>query len=146
MFSDNGKIACYQCKEGFILEENSQKCLKLSEKREIQEFVNCQRVSLNKDNNYSCSKCLDNYNLLRGKNESRCVNKEFIVTPKPEILNYCKDLINLGTEDKPWHSCNKCIENDILTQEQREKGITITKITYSEMGHLFVIFLVVIQY
>ena len=38
----------------------------------------------------------------------------------------------MGTEDQPKHSCEKCIENDILTQEQREKGITFTKITFSE--------------
>ena len=38
----------------------------------------------------------------------------------------------MGTEDQPKHSCEKCIENDILTQAQREEGITFTKITFSE--------------
>ena len=47
-------------------------------------------------------------------------------------MNCCKEIINNGTEDEPRHSCNKCIENDILTQEQREKGKTIVKITFSE--------------
>ena len=92
---------------------------------------------MDNNNNYYCTKCFENYNLLEENNEIRCVNNEYLVIPNPEIINYCKDSNNLRTEDKPWHSCSKCIENDILTQEQREKGITIAKITYSENGTSF---------
>ena len=43
----------------------------------------------------------------------------------------------MGTEDKPKHSCDKCIENDIFSQEERENGAAITKITYQENGTSF---------
>ena len=43
----------------------------------------------------------------------------------------------MGKEDKPKHSCNKCVENDIFSQEERENGTTITKITYQENGTSF---------
>ena len=130
--SDNGKITCFKCREGFTLNEDIQKCMKISKNKEIEHFPNCERVSQDNNNNYYCTKCFENYNLLRDNNESRCVNNNFIVTPKSDILNLCKDSNNLGTEDKPRHSCNKCVENNILSQQQRENGITITKIKYSE--------------
>ena len=136
-FSDDGKIICQQCKQGFILLENNQSCIKIYENSEFENFINCQRITFDENGKYYCSKCFDNYILLKDNNGERCVNNNFIITPKPGLLNYCKDSINIGTEDKPRHSCNKCIVNDILTQEQREKGITITKITYSENSTSF---------
>ena len=138
-YSDNGYIICKQCKNGYILVENDNSCLKISEHEEIEKFTNCQKV-LKDNNNYKCAKCFDKYNLLFDKNrnnEERCVNSEFLLIPKNETLKYCKQAINMGTEDKPKHSCNKCVENDIITQEERENGITITKITYQENGTSF---------
>ena len=77
---------------------------------------------------------MENYTELYDKNrdEKICVNHDFLLTPKPYTLKYCKNATNMGTEDQPKHSCEKCIENDILTQEQREQGVTFTKITFSE--------------
>ena len=131
--SDNGKILCQQCKEGFLLLENNQSCGKISENLELELFPNCQKIYLNENNNiYHCTQCFDGYNLLRDNNGERCVKNNFIVTPKANLLKYCKNSVNIGTEDKPWHSCNQCIGNDELLQEEREKGIVFTKIIYEE--------------
>ena len=131
-FSNEGNIKCQQCKEGFILNEKEQICLKISEDKSLQSFINCQRVSLNSNNIYYCTKCYEGYNLLKENDKSICVNNEFIVTPKGNLTNYCKESINYGTEDKPKHSCNKCIENDFFSQNQREKGEVFTRIIFSE--------------
>ena len=131
--SDDGKITCQQCKEGFILNEKSGKCLKISDNKQLQKFINCQRVLINDDKFY-CSKCYDNYNLLKENSQPEpiCVNNNYIVSPKSNILKYCKDSINNGTDDRPMHSCNKCIGNNELTQAEREEGISYTRIIYSE--------------
>ena len=133
-FSDNGNIKCQQCKKGFILSEDDKTCIKLTEFPEIEKFTNCQKVSAIDGVQFDCTKCMENYNDLydKNRNEKICVNHDFLLTPKPETLKYCKNLINMGTEDQPKHSCEKCIENDILTQEQINQGVTITKITFSE--------------
>ena len=135
--SDNGKITCHQCRPGYTLLEEDQTCLRISTHKELEKFPNCQQVSLDESNNYYCSKCFDNYILLKDNNGERCVNNSFIVTPKPSVLKYCKETTNKKIEDKPRHSCEKCIENNILSQEKKEKGITITKITYSENSTSF---------
>ena len=135
--SDNGKITCHQCRLGYTLLEENQTCLRISTYKELEQFPNCQQVSLDENDNYYCTKCFDNYNLLKDNNGERCVNNNFIVTPKANILKYCKESTNKGPEDKPRHSCEKCIENNILSQEKKEKGITITKITYSENSTSF---------
>ena len=133
-FSDNGNIACQQCAKGFILSEDDKTCIGTEEYEEIKKYTNCQKISRNNSDEFKCTKCTDNYNYLydKNRNEEICVNSEFLLTPKPETLKYCKKYINMGTEDRPKHSCEKCIDNDILTQEQREQGITFTKITFPE--------------
>ena len=132
--SDNGNITCQQCKKGFILSEDDKKCIKISYFIELEAFANCQKVSRNNSDHYKCTKCFENYTDLydKNRNEKICVNNEFLLIPNSDALKYCKKSINMGTEDKPKHSCEKCIENDILTQAQREEGITFTKITFSE--------------
>ena len=133
-FSDNGTISCQQCIKGYILSEDDKTCIKIEDNSETEAYANCQKVSRNNSALYNCTKCFENYNDFydKNRNEKLCVNSEFLLTPKPYALKYCKKAINLGTEDYPKHSCEKCIENDILTQEQREQGTTFTKITFSE--------------
>ena len=133
-FSDEGYITCQQCKKGFILSEDDKTCIKISQSAQLEKFANCQKVSINNAGQYVCTKCMENYNDLydKNRNEKICVNQEFLLTPKPETLKYWKNTINMGTEDYPQHSCEKCVENDILTQKQREKGVTFTKITYAK--------------
>ena len=131
--SDDGKIICQQCKEGFILNEKNRKCIKISDSKQLKKFINCQRVLMNDDKFY-CSKCYENYNLLKEnmESESICVNNNYIVSPKSNLLKYCKNSTNIGTEDMPKHSCNECIGNEELTQAEREKGISYTRIIFSE--------------
>ena len=133
-FSDNGIITCQQCIKGFILSEEDKKCIKIKEHIDLEKYANCQKVSTIDGVQFDCTKCMENYTDLydKNRNEKICVNHDFLLTPKPETLKYCKNSINMGTEDQPKHSCEKCIENDILTQEQREQGVTFTKITFSE--------------
>ena len=146
--SDNGNITCLQCKNGYILLENNQSCIHIGEEENeektelevIRSYTNCEKILLNDNNEYKCTKCFDNYNFLYDKNrdEERCVNNEFLITPKSDtFLKFCKQVINMGTEDQPKHSCNKCVENNILSQKKREAGITITKITFPENGTSF---------
>ena len=138
--SNNGNITCEQCKNGYILLEKEKKCIKILENVGVQKLTNCQKVLKDGYNNFKCVKCFDNYNFLYDKNrdEERCVNNEFLISPKSEsFLKYCKQAINMDSEDKPKHSCDKCVENDILSQEQRENGTVITKITYQENGTSF---------
>ena len=130
-FSDNGNITCQQCNQGYFYFENNKTCVNILKIGSFEKFINCQKIAFN-NNNFFCTKCLDNYVLLKENNIARCVNYDYIVTPKTNTLKYCKELINIGTEDKPKHSCSKCVENDIFTKEEKENGLTITKITFSE--------------
>jgi len=132
-FNNDGYITCQQCQKGFILSEDDQTCIKISDYSELEKFTNCQKISRNNGNQYEFTKCMENYIDLYDKNrdEKICVNQEFLLTPKPETLKYCKNAINMGTEDHPKHSCQKCIDNDKLTQKQREQGLAFTKITFA---------------
>ena len=132
--SDNGNITCKQCEKGFILLENNKTCIEISKSENLGNFANCQKVSQDSAGKYECTKCFENYTLFLNNNGAKgiCANNEFILTPKPETLTYCKKVVNMGKEDHPKHSCEKCIENDILTQEQREQGIAFIKITFPE--------------
>ena len=106
---------------------------KLTKNISFKLFPNCQRIYLNENNTYNCTQYFDGYSLLRDNNGERCVKNNFIVTPKANLLKYCKNSVNIGTEDKPCHSCNQCIGNDELLQEEREKGgVVFTRIVYKE--------------
>ena len=59
--------------------------MKISENIEIKTFPNCESVSQDNENKDFCTKCSENYNLLRDNNELRSVNNSFIVTPKYNI-------------------------------------------------------------
>ena len=133
--SDNGRIACKQCEKGFILLENNKTCIEISKIQDGKNFVNCQKMSKDDYCKFKCTKCIENYTLFfdgRDNDGDICVNNEYLLTPKPETLKYCKKAINMGNTDHPKHSCEKCIENDILTQEQREQGIAFIKITFPD--------------
>ena len=136
-FSNNGDITCNKCKRGYILEENSQKCLNVS-KEGLEYLTNCLKVSKISAHNYICSECSDNYILLKDKKQTKCVNHNFIYSRKPENVKFCKVAINNGTsEERPIHSCEKCKSNKMLSQEQRENGITITRIFDSDSKQYF---------
>ena len=129
-YNNGEQILCLQCGDGFILFENNQTCLKISENYELTNYINCLQLSLDNEGNLFCSKCIDNYILLKENNEIRCVNYNFIPSHNILLNKYCKESINLGSEDQPDYSCKKCISNEYITTLDKQKGKTITKITF----------------
>ena len=127
-YNDGERILCKECDEGFILLSINQTCLKITENKELEEFNNCQQLSLN-DNGLFCSKCIENYILLKEENSTRCVNYTFIPSRNFNINKLCQESINYGTEEKPIFSCNKCIDNNYIEESEKEKGKVITKFT-----------------
>ena len=105
----NNSIICKECKYGFLLLENNKTCLKISDNKELEEFINCEKLYL-ENNKLICSKCFENYTLLYENNEFKCVSTNFISTPNPNLNQFCQKFTNLGTEDKPKYSCEKCNE------------------------------------
>ena len=124
--NNNGEIKCNQCKEEFIFFENNKTCLNLSEMVEPKQFINCKKLSLGKDNKYSCFDCYENYSLLKEDNKIKCVNNNYIISPNQN--KFCNESINIGTKYNPKYSCDKCINNYI----EKEKLKTFTKIIYYE--------------
>ena len=103
----NDSIICKECKFGFMLLENNKTCLKISENKELEKFINCEKLSL-ENNRLHCSKCIENYTLLNEINDFICVSTNFISTPHPNLNQYCQKFTNLGTKNKPKYSCEKC--------------------------------------
>ena len=66
--NENDKIICNECKEGFILYENNKTCLRISKNEELEEYINCKNIKLNKDNKIECTQCLSDYALIKEKN------------------------------------------------------------------------------
>ena len=136
-YNNEEKILCQQCGDGFILLENSQICLKISEDPELEKFINCQQLSLDDNNKFYCSKCIDNYVLLNKDNELRCVNYNFIISHNINIKKYCKESINLGSEDYPIYTCTKCIPDDFINVSDKRNGKIISKITFLTNNTVF---------
>ena len=108
--NENDKVICSQCKYGFILLENNNTCLKISENSDLEEFPNCDRIVLKENSKLQCTKCISEYILLKENNEIRCVRADFIPSPNLKKNYLCQESINLGTQDKPKYSCSKCSE------------------------------------
>ena len=111
----NDSIICKECKYGFLLLENNETCLKISQNKELEKFINCEKLSL-ENNKLYCSKCIENYVLLYENNELMCVSTNFITTPKSHLNKFCQKFTNLGIENKPKYSCEKCNEFYSLTE------------------------------
>ena len=105
--SENNKIVCQECKNGFILFEGNKTCLRISENEELEELTNCQQALLD-NNKLICSKCNNDYILLKENDKNKCVPYKFIASPYPEINWLCESYINQGSEDFPKYSCENC--------------------------------------
>ena len=117
----NNEPQCTQCKEGFILLENSYTCVRISSNAELEELTHCQ-IALFYNNHFVCSKCESNFILLEENNNVKCISLDFIPTFHPY---FCELFVNLGTEDQPKYSCSKCSKvSEYKIQE------SITRITY----------------
>ena len=135
--NDENENVCRLCKDGYILLSNNNTCLNISKNKELDSFNQCNQVTLDNNNKYTCSRCKDEYKtVLKGK----CVyipevnyyfDQQYLSNLNPNLFyrngtnisnlyNYyfydniyrgafsCQEAINLGTEDKPIYSCIKC--------------------------------------
>ena len=115
--SNNNKIiSCIKCDTGFMLYENNGTCLRISDNIELYNFTNCIKIK-SVNGILSCSQCQKNsYILLTDKNENngKCVSIDFLSENNIMLNEYCEKTINIGTEDKPIYSCEKCLDNSYI--------------------------------
>ena len=133
----DNQIICHRCRQGFMLFENNNTCLK---KYSINNIIGygldyCSQITLNNKNQFICSKCQEKYILLKESSYARCTRCEFV-----ELFNdyngyYCAEYINLGTEDQPLYSCSKCKqEYDYYDFYDRDYNV---KISFKENNTAF---------
>ncbi|MBO6243530.1 MAG: hypothetical protein J6O41_03055 [Clostridia bacterium] len=115
--NENDSIICNECKDGFLFLDGNKTCLKLSQDEELEEFVNCIKLDYINDK-LQCIECNNGYVLLNENDKIRCVSNSFIPSHNININQYCHKEINLGTEDKPKYSCEKCIEKSKINAKK----------------------------
>ena len=71
--SDGEKVTCNQCFYGYILLTNNNSCLEILKNKELQKFGYCNALTLDNNNKFVCSKCIEGYTLVD--------NTECIFTP-----------------------------------------------------------------
>ena len=135
---ENGLI-CKQCKEGYILYNNS--CYERKKFDKNSDYDSCLEIRY-ENNKYICIKCKPQYSLLKANNESKCTYTPTLFDPNYYLYykynyyntfgkyayndymafedndylyrhNYflpCKESINLGTNENPLYSCSKCFD------------------------------------
>ena len=107
----NNKIICKKCKENLILNEQDNKCIKISTNAELEKLSHCLKYNSN-NGKFECSLCeINSYVLLFGKDGNKCISYNNIPIHYNEYNQYCEIYQNLGTEDKPIYSCLKCIDD-----------------------------------
>ena len=112
--SDGNVITkCNKCSNGYILFQGNNSCIK-SDNYGLEKFTNC--ISLaNINNELQCTQCqVGSHILLEENNEIKCISMNIIHTYDININKYCEKIINVGTEEKPKYSCEKCIDNKLL--------------------------------
>ena len=112
--SDGSVITkCNKCSNGYILFQGNNSCIK-SDNYGLEKFPNC--ISLaNINNELQCTQCqVGSHILLEENNEIKCISMNIIHTYDININKYCEKIINVGTEEKPKYSCEKCIDNKLL--------------------------------
>ena len=142
-------VACKQCEEDYILLSTNNSCLEREKNKALYEFDSC--LELKEENNkLVCSRCKPYYSLLKIGEEYKC---SYIPTLYDEnfqrhlyyhyngdssIYEYarndynfrqtnffpCKETINLGTNENPNYSCNKCynlFDNEGIDYEYYEE-------------------------
>ena len=123
---------CLQCEEKYILMSNNNTCLEREKNRALYEFESC--LILKEENNkLECSKCKPYYSLLKIGDEFKCsyiptlydenFNRYYYyhISKKEDFAkndfyfrqNYffpCKETSNLGSNENPLYTCNKCYD------------------------------------
>ena len=126
-------VACKQCEEEYILLSTNNSCLEREKNKALYEFDSC--LELKEENNkLVCSRCKPYYSLLKIGEEFKCSytptlydenfnrhyyyhnrGSSYIYESARKDYNFrqnyffpCKESINLGTDENPNYSCNKC--------------------------------------
>ena len=137
--SDDEKVTCKECFEGYILLTNNNSCLEKMKNTELQFYDNCLELTL-VNGKLECTRCTRGYTLIDKKGcvytpslyekyyysyrynyfydlcggESDCYNElskedDYIYMRNKDLIS-CQEAVNLGTEDNPLYSCTKCIK------------------------------------
>ena len=126
-------LICQLCNEGYILLTNNNSCLNINENDELKKFDYCEKLTLDKNNNFYCTKKKKEYSLLIENNTKKCVKIPILYNNEVDENYYyywdyyyysdyypssyyyndynnfpCQEAINLGTQNKHIYSCSKC--------------------------------------
>ena len=153
---ENG-IICKQCEEEYILLSTNNSCLEREKNKELYEFESC--LELKEENNkLVCSRCKPYYSLLKIGEQFKCsytptlydenFNRHYYYLYKgytrlaKNDYNYrqdyffpCKESVNLGTNENPLYSCNKCY--NIFDNEDIDYEYYKDFINELDEGHYF---------
>ena len=66
-------VICKECLPGYILSISENSCLEIAKNKELENIINCQQLSKEKDK-YMCSKCTLNYALVKKNDINECIN------------------------------------------------------------------------
>ena len=66
------KAICRLCGENYILLTNNNTCLKRLDNKELNNFDKCEELNLDNNNKLYCSRCKEDFSLLKEKNETKC--------------------------------------------------------------------------
>ena len=156
-YVSENKTYCSSCQEGYALLKDNKTCLKISESSQLIKYKKCREFTL-LNNKLYCLECKnEGYSLLKGDDESVCIylpelNNYYYYNPYYYTNNldfdqifkyyydryisnhfdYCKEVINLGTEDNPLYSCNVCLYDSIYNLYTEENS----NISYCIYGSL----------
>ena len=87
--TNNNKIICRLCKEGFILLSNNHTCLNISKNKDLVKFKKCNELTLDNNNILHCSRCKNEYlTLLKAKDEDNCLNIFSVNNPNDFSTSY----------------------------------------------------------
>ena len=124
----NDQIICHRCNYDYLLYKDKNICLKKNSNIELSKLkLYCTQVTKNSLNQFICTQCQEKYALLNEISYSTCVRVEYF----EYFLDFsyalsCEEFINIGTEQIPKYSCNKCRE-DYIGYDIYFKGYTKIK-------------------
>ena len=62
---NKNKIICQLCDSGYILLENNNSCLNISENKELIKYNSCEKLAIDNNNDLYCKRCKNEYSLLK---------------------------------------------------------------------------------
>ena len=122
----NNQIICQRCYEDSILYKDKNICLKKNHNINFLKKLYCSQVTKNNIDEFVCTKCQEKYALLKENSYTMCIRAEYF----EYFFDFsyaisCDEFINLGTEEKPKYTCNKC--RDYIGYDNYFKGYTKIK-------------------